>query len=537
MAVTQQALHERQAALIRYYLERIRDLHNLYLKSHSWAQEALHLFDLEWQQLQAQQSWACSMAPHGPQSATLVVAFPLAAQSLLMQVSPDQALVWLNDALRWVEADDLKTRYDLLHMSYNIYALSLDVKQMQAILHHMEQLSNQLDDDTRRSAVALLYGQYYDVTEDYNAQLAWSEKGLALAQSLDQAELLADATHRLGFACVRVYQYGWAIQCLNQALVIYQNNRQRSKEARVYNSLALNAYYAGEWDKAVLYTEQALTIACERGDRSHELGILSDLALYTMADDDPAKALLYARQAWHAARDIGHQQAAFIAISTLLTALSSLGLTEDLLIHIDYAREFMAESPSEYLDSMIRCTLASLAYDQQDWAQAIKLAADAAAFDRLRQNTEQEYDSTMVWGSSLIQLGLWEEAATVFSRSHELYMLETENPFGRVGYCAGLSLIEAQRGHLVEAQRWLDVFLDILAQGDLGRIVWPLYAAWHAYCAAQLLHDPRINLIKQAAQECLQRFLRHLTDESLRLLYLKRYPIRRLISDLTLKGV
>jgi tetratricopeptide (TPR) repeat protein len=533
MQMTRQSLHDRQMALIEHYLERLDTLSQMHRQGGSWAQEALRSFDLDWQQFQAQQRWAVSMAIRDQRAAELAASFPDHARTLLRQIDTRDAIKWLDDARMWASVDDLNLNYRLLLLSCQIRLRGMETERAREHLEDLGVLADRLGDDHLRLEAVALKVEYYNDIGDKPRHLEWAEHALMLAQRLEDQEALAEAYRALGFACVRSAQPERADTYLRTALDLFQQLGLRLKVGDVYNSLAANCFYWGKYADALPYVEQALAIMREFGERQRERNILANMGMYATAAGDLERALRYSQQALAAATEHGLRRVEYTALLILMMTTAYLGLAEDLGIYIKRARLIIDEKTLESLDEdlaeAINWCSWHIAHEQEDWDGAQRHAERGIQTAGKYNDVSGECMAAGSLGNTLCEQGDFEAATDAYTRSLAFSAETYKNPQLRAPL-AGLSYAQAQRGYLEEAQGLFDTFYALLTKESLVKLDPPFMTAWNAYRAAQRLGDPRIEQVLQAFKDLFDTYLSHLHDKRLRTSFLSQYSVRSLIA-------
>jgi tetratricopeptide (TPR) repeat protein len=526
MQVTKQSLRERQIAVIYHYLARLEEICHTYTQGGVAAQEALRRFDLEWQQLKVQQQSASRIATYDLEAASLVVAFPVIAKPLLTQIDVEEALIWLNDAYAHLGPDENQKRYDVKMMIYELCKTRLDPAAMRETLNELETLSDRLDDDRRRIRVACLNAEYYEPLYQYEDQLAWAESALTRALHIEEPTLIAEALHLIGVAKLRLNKTVEARDVLHQSLGLYQSLARRGDEVKVRSALALNAYYAMEFEDALRMGEQARAIASEIGDRTREVRLLSNLSLFANGAGDFQKSIEYGQKAWLMASDKGLLNAVWTALGSMVMTLGVLGLAEEMEEYIGYIH---ASIPySAYMEDVISSERAKVAYEYEDWQTSIQISAEYALTDQEPADLDLEYGALLCWGLSLIALMRWDEAVEPLLRGRDFHYLRTDNSQIMSGILACLSFVQAKRGQWDDAKNLLDQFFGLNLESDFSKVTWKSECLCLVYETTLMLGDDRSALIKQRIKADFEISLNKLTDEKFRASYLNMYTTRQM---------
>lgn len=523
MEISRHTLHERRLALAYHYNQRLDELAQMHSQGGQTAQEALNLLDHEWQQVQVQQQWAVGVAIKDSRAASLVALFPDTAKTLLWQIDTRTASQWIDEALMWVT--DLKTRFRLLLMGYNLCETRLNMQRGREMLDEAQNIADALDDDHLRYEALALNANYYEGIEDYPNLLTSAEHALHLAIRLEEEEQIARGYHKMGFACIRNNQHNRAEQYLKTARESYQKLGIKLAEGTTLNVLAINAHEWGNYDQAVTYAEASLAIMNQLGRREWELVIMSNLALFLTDAGDLEKGFYQGQQALAASVEAGSRISEYTAVGALMLVCAKLGQSDKLAMYIEQAEAILHDTYYEDLHNEIEESQWILAHERGDWHIACAYA-EKIAFRTTHDEIKNKALGCL--GTSLIELGKLDTAADVFRRGLKLRDETFVSPRECANALAGLSYIEARRGCVDDAQPFLDRFFALLNVYPFICFEYPFTVAWNTYRAALALEDPRLPFLLKQIQQLFTTY--HIGE--LRTSFLNQYSQRCLMNIL-----
>jgi tetratricopeptide (TPR) repeat protein len=271
----------------RHFLDVLRETSALYVQGGFVLQRGLALFDLEWENIQAGQSWSAQHASGDTEAATLCTDYPIAGAFCLdLRLHPREWIRWLEVAAETAERQGNLT----------------------AQATHYGNLGNAFLNLGDLQRAAELYQHWLDLSRRAGDRRA---EGQALGN--------------LGSACLSRGETGRAIECFEQCLEIARQSQDREGECIALGRLG-NAYAAlGEARRAVGLHERRLLVAREVGDRRSEGIALGNLgSLFEILGDLP-RAVEFLQERLAIAREVGDRRGEGIALGALANAFASWG--------------------------------------------------------------------------------------------------------------------------------------------------------------------------------------------------------------------
>jgi tetratricopeptide (TPR) repeat protein len=250
-----------------HYLRALREMHRLYVRGGEALMRGLALFDIEWRNIQAGQSWAEQQAGEDDAAASLCSDYPSAGTYLLdLRQHPREQIRWLEAAL----------------------AASRRLKRRGAEGTHLGNLGN----------------AYASLGETRRA-IEYHEQALAIDQESGDRLGEGQALGNLGFAYAELGESRRAIEYHEQYLAIAREIGDRRGEGQALGNLG-NAYASlGETRRAIGYHEQYLAIAREIGDRRGEGQALGNLGFAYAELGESRRAIEFCETSLNIFREIG----------------------------------------------------------------------------------------------------------------------------------------------------------------------------------------------------------------------------------------
>jgi tetratricopeptide (TPR) repeat protein len=273
-------VHSRMA---RYYLQKLQSAETLYQYGHEYSDEALSLFDQDWQHIKLWRDWSAAHTSTSDEFAQLCKEFSqVSVDLLILRQHPEQRLEWLCDGLS--AARQIGDEYsEMIHQSllgraYNSLGLLADAQ------YYAEQalkLADQRDDRFNMSRILITLGNTFSKKDDYEAARRANELALALSRELDAKPLIGSALNGLGAVAYDQGNFEFARECYNQFLeIVTQLGRPHDICLALYN-LAILANAQGQIDQAIEYAQQGHELCRAIKDQrqlASILGLLGDLA-------------------------------------------------------------------------------------------------------------------------------------------------------------------------------------------------------------------------------------------------------------------
>ena len=266
---------ERSAAQMRHaahYMSVLREANNLYLQGGEAVKRGLALFNLEWRNIHAGQSWAEKQSGENDAAASLCNDHPDAGAYLLdLRQHPREQIRWREAAL--AAARRLKNRgaegRHLCGLGLAYYGLGeyrRAVKLYEQALAISREIGNRQREGQDLGNLGLAYA---DLGETRRA-VEFHEQCFAIAREIGDRRGEGQALGNMGMAYAELGETRRAIELHEQDLVIAREIGDRRRGRRKLGNLGLAYAELGETRRAIEFFEQRLAIAREVGDRRGE---------------------------------------------------------------------------------------------------------------------------------------------------------------------------------------------------------------------------------------------------------------------------
>jgi tetratricopeptide (TPR) repeat protein len=321
-----------------YYLPVLKRSNELLLSGGTSLVSGLKLFDLEWQNISAGQSWARIHSSASQECSEICSNYALQGSILDLRLHQRENIQWREAALDCARRTGNK-KAEGAHLSNlgSAYFLLSDARK--AIEYHEQALAIAREIGDRRGEGADLgnLGNAYAALGDARKAIEYYEQALVIAREIRDRRNEGAWLGNLGNAYGDLGDARKAIEYYEQALVIAREIGDRRNEGNSLGNLG-NAYGdLGDVRKAIEYYEKRLAIAREIGDRRGEGNVFGNLGIAYNNLGDTRKAIVYYEQALAIAREIGDRRREGAGLGNLGSAYIDLGDTRKAIEYYEQA--------------------------------------------------------------------------------------------------------------------------------------------------------------------------------------------------------
>jgi tetratricopeptide (TPR) repeat protein len=289
---------ERHAALSRHaihYLGVLRSADELYLQGGEAVMRGFALFDAEWANIRAGQSWAGQHA-NDEMMARMCSAYPDAGAYVLnLRLHPREQIGWLEQALS--AARKTNERHSEGSTLGNLGIAYKNLGETRRAIEVYEQgleIMREIGDRRGEGNTLINLGIAYTILGETRRAVEFHEQALKVMQEIGDRRGEGNALGNLGNAYADLGETRRAVEFHEQRLAIAREIGDRRGEGNALVNLG-NAYAdLGETRRAVELYEQQLVITREIGDRRGENTALWNMSLALDALGDRKQAIVYA---------------------------------------------------------------------------------------------------------------------------------------------------------------------------------------------------------------------------------------------------
>ncbi len=319
-----------------HYQSLLHEADALYEQGSEFLKQGLDLVDLEWQNIQAAQTWAATKFESNRMACDLCNSFPDAGKYVLsLRQHPRERIRWSEAAL--AASKQMQRRKSI---GKHLIALGDSYADLSEIHHSIDCYQQALEiareTKNRRSEADALVGlgtAYYLGGELAKAR-EYHEFALVIAHELDDHRAEASALGALGLTLYTAGESRQATDLLERQLHLARELGDRRNESNALGGLGLTHYALGDAQMAIDLLSEQFRITREIGDRRGEAGALANLGYAWSNLQDYEQAIGYLQQSLTVAREIGDRR-------NEAKALGGLGVAYYLIGHQSQAVEFL----------------------------------------------------------------------------------------------------------------------------------------------------------------------------------------------------
>ena len=491
-----------------------------------------------------------------------------AGEQAAAQYANEEAIGYLSRALALAPEDDLETRFALLLAREAIYDAQGTREAQRQDLATLEELSQALEEDGKRAAVAFRRAFYAYTTSDHPAAIAAVQEAARLARAVGDAEREATALglwstllRRLGDAQAAVRQAEAALDlaraaglrqvearsliglsvilrsfespaagvaCSEQALRIHRQVGYRVGEGNALEQLGAALLMQGDYDQARVRLQESLRICREIGHRRREAFALMWLGLVCADSGEYSQARGHLERALHIFGAMGDRFAQRTALSFLGRAAAAVGDYAKARACLEQAMGITQDAGLQNLPVGVftLAWLALVAHYLGDDGAVLGMVTHAQPPDRGTRWLLGPSPSVAL-GHALAALGQIAGAADAYGQEVAL-LRERGLLYRAMDPLAGLARVAQTQGDLAGALVHVEAILRYLeARPALEGAMEPLRVYLTCYQVLQAHDDPRAEAVLEAGYRLLQARVANIDDEDLRRSYLENVPYHR----------
>ena len=190
----------------------------------------------------------------------------------------------------------------------SITSLSEDKKNERILLFKqlLDEYSGPSELERRKSAeIRYQLGQLYASLGHYDKAMEALQGALKIQQNQKNKKGIAACFNEIGRICLARADYDMALKYLKESLQISREIGNRAGEGRTLNNIGQIYKARGDYDTALRYLEESLKIQREIGDRAGEGATLNNISQIYDARGDYDTALRYLEESLKIRREIG----------------------------------------------------------------------------------------------------------------------------------------------------------------------------------------------------------------------------------------
>ncbi len=402
--------------------------------------------------------------------------------------------------------------------------------------------------------------------DNYDSSNAAAQEGISLAETCQEAGLVAEGHLVWGITLGGQGNFGAAEQRLEHALTLSQAAQWRRVETEAMLNLGSIYWQQSAYLKARAYYQQSLEICRQLGDRRGESIALDQLAVALVHLDQHAQAREHLQQVLPLVREVGDRMEEAKVLMHLANVNRGLGrLGEALTLHQQGLAIFRniggrrpegfslvnlglvlnelglyPEAVSHYEDGLRHFeaigyrrgqahALANLSLVLHNLKEDASACAHAQRALQIAQEIGERYCeglSLTFWGHALAGLGQLADAWQSYQQALILWD-KVGPPIMAMDPLAGLARLYLAQNDLSQAQAQAEVILPRLEDQTLAGLYEPLLVYLTCYRVLHANHDRRAKRVLRNALARLQERAARIEDEELRRSYLENVAAHR----------
>ena len=314
-----------QRRFAQHYWLALQTCKSLYKEGNESVLRGLALFDWEWSNIQAGQSWAKARIEIDQEAAGLCIEYPNAGAYVLdLRQHPRERIHWLEAQL--AAAQQLKERDSECVALGNLGLAWFDLSETRKAIEFYEQvltIAREIGDRKVEGNALGNLGMAWATLNETRKAIEFHEQQLAIAREIGDRRGESNALGNLGLAWTALGEMRKAIGFHKQNLAIAREIGDRRGEGNALCNLGSTYYYKTR--TAIEFYEQALLIAREIGDRRGEGNALGNLGSAWGALGEMRKAIKFHEQVLTNAREIGDRRGEGNALWNMSLDVNKLG--------------------------------------------------------------------------------------------------------------------------------------------------------------------------------------------------------------------
>jgi tetratricopeptide (TPR) repeat protein len=275
---SEKILTHRNLAL--YYFEVLTEANELYEQDEEAAESALNMFDLNWANIQAGQTWSANKSTEDATIAKLCGDYCTQARVLMpMRHPPEECIQWNESALAASrESENIESeKNNLLTLGMQLVDMELYERAVE-YLEDAQSLANQLGHSKDEKDAMNLLGKASLETDDYERACECFEKVLEFVRLEGNKKKEMETLDNLGQAYYKSNKLEQAELNFKKSLEIAQKKDNKKQVAKNLDDIGLVNTKMKKFTTAITQFKQAKTVSRQCNDPIREMGIMQNMA-------------------------------------------------------------------------------------------------------------------------------------------------------------------------------------------------------------------------------------------------------------------
>jgi tetratricopeptide (TPR) repeat protein len=438
------------------------------------------------------------------------------------------AVEYFTRALIFVSSDDLIAHFDLIKERMELFSRMGKRELQLADLNLLQNLAEQIDDNTRFASLMLSWALYYYTTGDYLNTVEYNKRADSYLTPEAEPDLGIRMRSYWSAASLRLGRPEESMQQASIGLQLARSSGRRVDEAKILTQMGLTALEQKDPGSAHKYLEDSVAIAREMKERKLEAYALNNLAMSEGSVKGNYKlAMEYYEQSYKIANELGDRYSECYGLANLGFTAGAQGNIATAYLHYDHALLVAREIGNLNVETYTLINLSAISGIQKDATQALKYAKQADELSRKLHDRVAEAWSMLYMGHAYLLQGECTDARKTFQKSITIRN-ELDQPALAMEPLAGLVEAALCMNDLETAVRETEEILKYFeGGGTLGGTDEPLRVYYACYQCLSQQKDPRAQQILQIANHLLETQVLNFADERARKLFIESFPWRQ----------
>ena len=231
-------------------------------------------------------------------------------------------------------------------------------------------MSERLNQDLLKGLVLLSYGNYYNITGEYEKAIGFFNRSKELFEESSYYVGIGNVYNNLGVTYQNQGKYNEAMDCLIKALSIYETNDDSLKIARTYLNLGLLYFRQDDFSKSMELYNKSLAIREKVNDKAGMALLYNNMAIVNYYMEDYDNVRNYFEKAYQMYVELGHVRQQAMTLSNLAEILNIIGQKDSALSSYNKILEIDRELGNKREEAQTNRQIGELYYSRKDYLKA-----------------------------------------------------------------------------------------------------------------------------------------------------------------------
>ncbi len=203
-----------------------------------------------------------------------------AGEEATRQFSNDEAIMHFSRALALTSKDQVEQIYQVLDKRAELYNLIADRQKQRADLSRLVEIADQLEDASKKGAVALKETDFFSRTGRYDASIKAAKLTVELGEKSGERVLIGEGHSRWGQAARNKGDLDSAHKHIEYAVQIFRELDDLKRLSYSLNALGIVFAFLGDTETQKQHFEESLKLALQQNDIQLQSRLYNNLSLY-----------------------------------------------------------------------------------------------------------------------------------------------------------------------------------------------------------------------------------------------------------------